>query len=1213
MKPLWSIRLVVWMHILFAVTYSLYAQSKEPDLNFERFDTKDGLSQNTARALLQDSRGFIWVGTNDGLNRFDGHEFTVFRANPKDPDSLSSSHIFSLYEDSQGYLWVGTFNGLNRFDPETLQFTHYQHDPLNPNSISDNRVSTIIEDKDKNLWVGTYWGGLNRFEPVTGNFIRYKTANKQRELSQNRSVRSLVLDNKGNLWVATSDGINTYSKSSDNFKYLAHQPNDGLGIDSIYWDSQSLLWIGTIGLGLSQFDPKTNTTRTFQHDSSNSNSIGNNYVLSIAEDKDGNLWLGGDEQLNRYHREGNYFSQHSNIKGDLTSLSEGDIVELMIDKHGQLWLGSNRGGLSTLSPNVESFGLYKGRFEDTVYSRYGGIKAIIEDSHDQIWLGTSKGLIVLTQDMIEVERFRSDPQNLTSLSDSNVYALHEDKEGFIWVGTRRGGLNRFDPKTREFTHFTHDPENTNSISGDWILSIYQDSQGILWVGTFSNGLNRYNPLKNEFAHYKPNPNDTNSINHHRISVILEDSFGELWIAMHDGGLNKFNHNRTQLFSYSNIPQNPRSLSNDIVLSLHEDPQGRMWIGTMGGGLNRYNRQSDNFDHYRVLDGLSNDLIAGILSDNNGNLWLSTYNGITKFSPDTLTYKHYNENDGTQRQFNSWAAYFKGNDGSLFFGGESGLNRFQPRNIQNDTSPPNVVLTDFLLLNKSVPISPEPTKKDNLIYQLDKAIYAQKRISLDHKHSLFSFEFSALHYADTSRNQYSYKLEGWDKSWITTDSTRRHATYTNIPAGNYTFRVKASNKDGIWNEEDTSIDIIIYPPWYMTMWAYTTYCFTAFITVWFIIYLRTRQARMLAKTLSKEVEERTAKIEALLRQKDTLFTNISHEFRTPLTLILGSVDSLLATPQNPAAQKKLPIVKRNATHLLHMVEQLLDISHHEQLKEQQPTTVSVSCVLRYLEASFESIAKRKDINFLCHVQEELFIQCNQDALEKILTNLLSNAFKYTAKGGHICAELSKTNDGEVSIAISDSGMGIQLSDQKMIFERFTRTDNAIQSGIAGSGIGLALVDQLVKFYGGRIQLESSLGKGSRFNVIFPASASGGITEKPHAQPSTQALSHLVMPTENLEAFSDSIASLNTDDDRAIILIVDDNKDMCHYVQDCLAPSYQCILSNNPQQGFQIAIQVIPDIIISDVMMPQIDGIQLTHQLKQKYANEPYSHHPVNSCY
>ncbi|TDF38372.1 hybrid sensor histidine kinase/response regulator [Alteromonadaceae bacterium M269] len=1198
------IRFVNYVLTLLLVLGFSNAKSKEPDLTFERFDAQNGLSQNTARALLQDSRGFIWIGTNDGLNRFDGYEFTVFRANPKDPNSLSSSHIFSLYEDSHGYIWIGTFAGLNRFDPETLQFTRYQHDPLDPHSISDNRVSAILEDKHNNLWVGTYWGGLNQFDPETGQFTRYRTANKDQELSYDNAIRHLTTDAKGDLWVTTSAGINTYIESSDSFQYFSHQPNNGESINRVYWDSHNILWMGTSGKGLSNYDPKTNEMRHFQHDPLNNKSIGNNYALSFAEDNAGNLWIGGDEQLNRYHRKGDYFSQYSHIKGDNNSLSKGDIVALITDKHGQPWFGSHRGGLSTLSPIVENFGLFKGYYEGNTYQAYGDIKAVIEDSKEQIWLGTVRGLIVFNQDMVEIARFKHDPKDPNSLSDSNIYALHEDKDGFIWVGTRRGGLNRYNPNSGEFTRFIHDPQNPNSISGNWVLSAYQDSQGVLWVGTFSNGLNRFNPDDGSFTHYKPDPNNPNSINHRRISAIFEDSFGELWITMHDGGVNKFNSDRTRLSSYSNNPKIPGSLSNDIVLSINQDEKGRIWIGTMGGGLNLYNRQSDDFTHFRAADGLSNDLIAGILSDDDGNLWLSTYNGISKFLPETSSHAHFGESDGVQRQFNLWGAYFKGHDGSLFFGGDGGLNRFQPRLIMQDKSIPDVTFTDFRLLNQSVPVLLKPDET-NLSYHLNKAIYAQKQISLRHDQTLFSFEFSALHFNDRKRNQYAYMLEGWDKDWIYTDYTRRSATYTNIPPGNYTFKAKASNKDGVWNNQGTSIDIHISPPWYATSWAIALYCFTIIFSIWSVIYLRTRQARQVAKALALKVKERTAKVESLLKQKDTLFANISHEFRTPLTLILGPIEALLSNPYDPTAQKQLPIVKRSAVNLLHMVDQLLDLAHHEQLKERESKTIALTPIVRYMGASFESFAQQKNIDFMYHVDEEYGIQCSQDALEKILTNLLSNAFKYTPNGGRVCIELMPNGSNEVCIAISDSGIGIQLSDQKLIFERFTRAENATHSDIPGSGIGLALVDQLVEFYGGRIELESSLGKGSRFSVIFPISEEQPISRTQSFVLRDQDISES-NAVESLETFTAPTVDLESDDTQPITLIIDDNKDMCHYIRDCLNSDYQCVLSNSPQQGFQIAHQIIPDIIISDVMMPKIDGIQLTHQLKE---NTVTSHIPV----
>jgi signal transduction histidine kinase/ligand-binding sensor domain-containing protein/DNA-binding response OmpR family regulator len=1182
----------------------------DPTLVFERFNTDQGLSQNTARALLQDSRGFIWIGTNDGLNRFDGYEFTTFKSDPQDKNSISSNHIFTLYEDSKGIIWIGTFEGLNRLDHETLRFTRFQHERDNPRSLSNNRVSAITEDARGRLWVGTYGGGLNRLDSSTAQFTRYTIQEENGSNELKNHIWSLTSDNENTLWLSTGNSVRQYDEITDRFiKILPNYTYDAQTIKNIrqlHYNDDNTLWIGTSSLGLFKFNSRKNTLLNYQHAPADPQSISHNNIQSILDDNKGNVWVGTAKSLNRLHINEERFSQYIHDPTDASSINVGFTIQIIQSKDEQLWFGSTQGGISTTNVASEKLGHFNVR-QTNIQDKYGEVRAIIEDKDQHVWLGTKRGLLVLDHNMDEIEWFTHNPNDNNSLSSNGIYALHESKQGDIWIGTANGGLNKFNPKNRQFTHFKHDENNNRSISDNKILSIYQDSQGVIWAGTFSGGLNRYNRETNDFTRYLSNPNNPNSLSRDRVSTIIEDNWGNLWIGLHDGGLNKMNVARDQISRFQHDKDNIRSLSNDIVLSLYKDSVGRIWIGTMGGGLNLYNKSSNDFTHFRSPKSLPNDAITGILEDEKGDLWLSSFNGLFKFSPETLTSTVYNQKEGAQRQFSFWASYTKGKSGLLYFGGDNGINRFAPAQIQKNLIKPDIFLTDFLLFNKSVAISPNKQLAHSPAYQINKAIYAQKHIMLTHQQSLFSFEFSALHYADNSRNQYAYQLEGWDKDWIATDHKRRHATYTNIPAGDYTFKVKASNKDGVWNETGSSINIHISPPWYRTYWAFLTYCIAGIVMVWFIVYLRTRQAHLLNQTLSEKVKERTTKIESLLRQKDTLFANISHEFRTPLTLILGPIEALLTDPEDRTVQKQLPMIKRNAVSLLNMVEQLLDIAHHEQLKEQQLTTVLVGTIIDNICADFDTVAQKKNITFTQKIRQGLSIKCSPDEFDKIITNLLSNAFKYTPSGGMVNIELSERQE-EVIIAISDSGIGIQSSDQKTIFERFTRADNAVLTGIHGSGIGLALVDQLVEFYGGRIELQSTLGIGSCFSVIFPLCANTQTKHEPYTHNAIRdsALDSIVSSHEAYKDEPQQALNEVVDFDIDTILIIDDNRDMCLYIKACLEPKYQCLIANTPQHGFQIAHQVVPDIIISDVMMPKIDGTQLTQQLKQ---NRITSHIPV----
>ncbi|WP_232361505.1 two-component regulator propeller domain-containing protein [Paraneptunicella aestuarii] len=1161
--------------------------------HFTNYTSADGLSENTIRAIVQDRRGFIWVGTNSGLNRFDGYQFTTFKSGEGGSNTLSSDHIFALFEDRDGIIWIGTFNGLNRLDPETMKFTHYRHDPMNEDSLSSNKVSRITQDSKGYLWISTYGGGLNRFDPKSEHVVRFVHDDNDPDSLNGDRIRVLALDkNRQILWIGTKEnGIGKLDLTTQHFQKLEivnlpkGEPLTTGEVNVLHVDSQGVLWAATTDKGLlcieTMSDGREHLCRSPFPETAE--------VFSLFEDLDGNLWIDSADGLKVYRRaSGAYVSVRALGRG-FYGINRINLIYQDRDK--QLWFGSHAQGLFKLNQQSTAFAHYRYFGVDKATQSKNTVNDIIETANGEIWIGTENGLHILSQKLVFQRQIWG--RDTVGENAVSVKSLYQDSRGNIWIGTREKGLFCYFVDSGEFKNMVQVAGFDPVLSDSFVLSILEDSQGYMWFGTFSDGLFRYHPVTNQFTQFTPESESLFRINHYRVSSLLEDRSGFLWVGFHDGGVNRINPRRTIIESFRHKQDDKYSLNNDIVLSLYQDQSGRVWIGTMGGGLNLYDKNHHHFIHYKEQDGLPNNVVAGIQDDAKGDLWLSTYNGLARFNPVNETFHHYSVDDGVQNeQFSFWDADMKGKDGALYFGGINGFNRFYPEQIPTSETPPEVVLTDFLLANKPVNFQ-DDSSPDIAIKSYP--IYAQKAVTLTAEHRLFSIEFSALHFSDPLRNQYSYKLDGWDDEWISTDSSRRIATYTNIPAGSYNFKVKASNRDGVWSEADNKLQILVLPPWYLSSVAYGIYAATFVLCIWFFIHWRTYKTVKLNEVLREKVRVRTATIEELLQQKNTLFANVSHEFRTPLTLILGPLKTVLDTERDGKTRKNVEIARDNAERMLVMVDQLLDMARFEYVKETDLTLVSVSDTASFMYFSFESAFKGKNIEFSLQCSGDFLIHCSEDALEKIVSNLLSNALKYTPEGGHVELSVGEHDEKHVVISVRDTGVGISLEDQSRVFERFTRIRNPMQVFSPGAGIGLALVRQLVEKLGGRISIVSELGRGSQFSVIFPMERELLPDICVPVQLKSDRKSNDVKEddtTSNMPMFVEEENIITG----ATILIIDDNPQMCSYIKDSLDEHYQVLTANSVDEGVEVAQTDIPNIIISDVMMPGKDGFELTKLIK-----------------
>jgi PAS domain S-box-containing protein len=865
-----------WFFILAGISIYIfpclmYAQPQ--GIQFKHLSSENGLSQNTVLCISQDSSGFMWFGTYDGLNRYDGYEFKVYKSETGNPYSLSSNSVQSIFVDHCGVLWIGTDDGLNEFDQEKDRFIHYKYNPHDSNSLASNRIRWICEDASGSLWIGTFGGGLNRFDKERKRFIRYQNNPHDPQSISSNNLSCVYIDRSGNLWIATDAGLNRFDRTRNQFIRYQHDSKNPSSISGndlyrIYEDHSGALWIGIWNGGLDRFDREKEKfvhNRNRPHDPY---SLRNDIVRSIFEDRIGRLWIGTwGGGLDQFDRKKNRFIHYQTNPNDPGSLSNNSVLSIYEDRSGILWIGNDYGGVNNFDSGKIKFVHYKKEPNNsnslsgnTIYS----ITETIEKGKKILWIGTqASGLNKFEREKNQFTHYQSDSHDPLSLSDNIIRVIIEDRTGTIWIGTNRG-LNQFDRERNTFSHFVFDPSTPKRND---IFSIYEDRSGYLWVGTHGGGLDKFDPRTKKFTSYVVDPKNPNSISDNYIWSIIEDHAGVLWIGTESGGLIQFDREKNRFIQYKADPENPNGLTGNKILSMYEDRSGMFWLGTTNG-LNKFDRASKRFSHYLEADGLPSNAIQSILEDDRGNLWLGTQKGLSKFDPRSNIFRNFKVSDGLQSNEFSVNACFKSQNGEMFFGGINGFNTFFPDSIKDNLYIPSIVVTDFQIFNKSVPVGKEI---DGHVI-LEKSITETKEIHLSYKENVFSFEFASLNLNSPEENQYAYMMEGFDKEWNYTDANRRFATYTNISGGNYVFRVKGSNSDGVWNKEGVSIRVIIIPPFWRT-WLFYAICALVLVSVVAGTYrYKMYRAHANERDLQKKVHERTLE---LARERNLLRTVIDN--------------------------------------------------------------------------------------------------------------------------------------------------------------------------------------------------------------------------------------------------------------------------------------------------------------------------------------------------
>lgn len=1165
---------------------------------FEHLSTRQGLSNNFISSIHQDREGFLWFGTADGLNKFDGYQFTAFQFDPRAGSNTLQHTIvtdvhedrkgriwattmggglhqvdkhtgrvtaynqlpglsyywnvhFNLFEDRQGFLWLGTPLGLLRFDPATRKFTQYPMERVNHIIGQDVRGELLIEVKSR--------GQLFRFNPQTGRFIpirfqlpklnhnpdvwRRAASGRQFALPYQAikpvSPYAFMLDKSGELWIGTEDnGLFRVKLNGDTLRPMAYNPK-GMLYQTIYEsgifeDSAGFVWIST-PKGLQQINSKTDEIVTYQTEPTQPGSLSSNDVRAVFRDRTGTVWIGTDNGINQLPAHPKAFHTFpTNLPHAPVRLPEYNFQAVLQDHTGTIWLGSLQKGLYRWQAATGKMEHIRANPGNPKSLASEGVSTLFEDNAGQVWVGTKEALHRLDQGKGTFTRY---PTQVPAM------CIDQDQNGKLWIGGSvglKGAIGRLDPITRQWQYFTRDVLQPKSE-----------------------------------AALRPNL----TLSHFLILDLLVSRTGNIWIATAQG-LNRLDP-ATGKFTYYQAGRVYSSgrLTDNWVRALYEDKKGILWIGTNHGGLNRFDPGTGLFSYFTIKDGLPSNQVVSIAPDNLGNLWLGTGHGISQFNLSSHKFRNFDVRDGLpDNECNLGSVHSR--QGRFLFGTINGAVAYEAGQIKQNTVIPPVHLTGLMVQEKRRPVP-------------------SSVLELPYNENFLSFEFVSLNYEAPEKNQYAFQLVGLDKDWIYSGN-RRFARYTGLRPGVYTFRVKASNNDGVWNHAGTSLRVIIHPPWWETGWAYGLYAVLILIAIWL-----TRRHLINRERLHSELKferltaEKLQEIDAL---KSDFFTNLSHEFRTPLALIKATIDKLQSAPIN-LPKEDYKVIDRQAGQLLDMINQLLDLSKLEAGKlTLNPHPIDLSNFLKELTGSFVALFESRRLTFRYTLPiQPVWVNADQESLARILSNLLTNAAKFTPTGGQVQLSVSVEDQQDnmlyVRIMVQDTGIGIPVHQLPHIFDRFFQGDSSITRRYEGTGIGLALVKELVELQQGVIKVESSQEYGTTFTIMMPFL----VVNQQHEN--GQLAPNLLTIPDNLTVAD---KKLEIKAQKPQLLIIEDNIDLRNFLVDCFNPVYQTLAVGNGNEGFAQALKHVPDLIISDVMMPGMDGVELCRRLK---ADERTSHVPV----
>ena len=1161
------------------------SNGQQLDLNFLNISSKDGLSSNLVNAIHKDKYGFMWFGTDDGLNKFDGERFTVYRHKAEDAESISSNEILYLFEDGRDNLWICTGSGLVMYDRDTDAFKNIA-------STKDFTTTSVCVFNNK-VWLAHY-SGLVILDQESGEISEVPLKSKEDKSVLARGVLHLFKDSKNRLWIGTNAGLYIYNVKQQALEKFLHNSSDPQSIASNYIsqiteDLNGNIWVATEA-GLSMLVKNTRKFINYRNNPNDINSLSNNIVYTIASAPDGKLWVGTEDGLNIVNPATKKVERAAKNSRNKYGLVGKSVKEIYLDNQGIFWIATFRGGINKYDKNLAFFNLRQSNHFDPFGLSAPVVTSFAKQTKNTIYIGTDGGGLNLYQ--TDNGSFKHIPVANNPKEDKNLSILTMENDGNnLWIGTYLHGVFILNTQTGQRKQIKAG-NNPQSISDNNIFCLKRDSKGNMWIGTNGQGVDCYNVQKKEFFNYSSKETGKYKLPINGfIRAIAEDKEGNIWIGSNGTGIAVYNPIRgtSKLISKTNT-----KLPNDNIYAIYISMNGKVWIGSAGGGLTHYDVETGNITSFSEEQGLANGVVYKIIEDAYGKIWLSTNKGISSFDTFTKKFKNYSYNNGVQRSPFVTGAGLKLDDGKIFFGGTDGFNYFDPKFISSNKNQQKVILTDLKINNLSV----RPGENSPIEHHISVA----DEINLDFKQN-FLLSFVALNYSSPQENRYSYKLENFDKEWNYIGQSQT-AIYTNLDPGTYIFKVKASSDAGDWTTPITEIKIVVNPPFWRTIYAFILYLF---IIVSVLLYIRHRGIQKLKSKFALEQER--IQIQSLIEQerleserihefdemKIKFLTNISHEFRTPISLIIGPIAQLIQQETNSAKYQQLNMVKRNARRLLNLVNQLLDfrnISTNE--NKLNPSEGDFISFCKEVADSFKDLAEQKGINFdFQSTIGSYYTAFDLNKIERIFFNLLSNAFKFTLEGGEILFKIELGNRKEgLKITIVDTGIGIDENAKEKIFERFFQNQSNPAILNQGSGIGLSIAKEFVKMHGGTIEVESIKGEGSTFIIYFPFEK---IKEIESAKSKIE--SNLEQNVFNDDNEFEIVAEENYQNEiKPVILIVDDNEDFRHYLKDNLKEYYTIIEAENGKDGWQKVLSSHPQLVVSDVNMPQVTGIELCRKIK-----------------
>jgi ligand-binding sensor domain-containing protein/signal transduction histidine kinase len=1015
------------------------------DIRFTRLSVNGNSLQSRINGIVQDDYGFLWFGTSDGLYKYDGYNLKRYRHERESQNSVAEGTIRALYNDRDGSIWIGSDTaGLYRLDPSRETFTQYRHESGKPGTLANDNVCCIYRDRAGKLWIGTN-GGLDRLEAGSGTFIHYRNDPRNTGTLSNNAVVSLCEDQRGDLWVGTAGGLNKLDRATGRFSRFLHDPANphSIGhnyVSSILEDQSGVLWLGSaFGDGLSALDVKTGEFTRYSFHAEEQSSQGVTGVEGIFADRDGSLWVCTiDRGLLKLNRQRRMFFRYANEPDNPNSMPSDSVHSVLEDAEGEMWVGTIS-GLSRFQRRAPSFVTYKHQAGNPKSLHNDVIWSVQADSQGSLWIAGEDGLNRLDQRTGQFTFYQHNPKDSYSLSYNKVAGIREDGQGTLWFGTYGGGLDRFDRTTGRFFAYRHDPTNSGSLSSDAVYSLLIDRQGTLWVGTQGGGLDRFDARTGRFTSWLNDPPNPDSM----LTVLFEDRSGMIWVGTQNEGLKRFDPRTKELTSYRHNPDEPQSLSETRVNAIGEDQQGRLWIGT-DNGLDLLDRNRGAFTVFTTSEGLPDNVVKSILVDSHGYLWLGTHNGLSRFDPQTKTSRNYFETDGLAGNFlNPYASEgsCQAPDGEMIFGSSSGVTAFYPERVYDNPYVPPVRLTGFLLFNKQA----NPGRDSPLI----KSIWGSDSLTLAHRQSIFTLEFAALSYIAPEMNRYRYRLESLEGQWNEVDGGRRSATYTNLPAGKYTFQVQGSNNDGVWNNKGVSLAITVLPPWWGTWWFRSILSLTIAAFIFGAYRARIRQ-------LNLRFEDRLAERTHIAQElHDTLIQDMV-AFGLQLDIIEDQIDG-----ESGAAKSTLDVVRDR-------VREAISRGRHA-LLDLRSSTATTNDLIESLSRAGTELSTGEVPRFRAFVQGT---QCPLHSLiwhelDRIGREAITNAFRHAGAGsieaGLLCS------DHAIHLVVRDDGCGM--------------TTSLVSKGRPGH-FGLHGMRERAERAGGRLTVRSRHGGGTEVSVTIP---------------------------------------------------------------------------------------------------------------------------------